>query len=82
MIDYLERTVLPGLSECIVDDFYVTPKHFEENLNTLHGTGFSIQPIFSQSAVVPLPQQSARHRRLVLRRRRRAPGRGDAGRAV
>ena len=47
---YLERTVLPGLSEWIVDDFYVTPKHFEQNLNTLHGTGFSIAPIFSQSA--------------------------------
>ncbi|MGN6726401.1 MAG: phytoene desaturase family protein [Tepidisphaeraceae bacterium] len=49
-VKYLERTVLPGLSECIVDDFYVTPKHFEQNLNTLHGTGFSIAPIFSQSA--------------------------------
>ena len=49
-VKYLERAVLPGLSECIVDDFYVTPKHFEQNLNTLHGTGFSIAPIFSQSA--------------------------------
>jgi phytoene desaturase len=49
-VKYLERTTLPGLSACIVDDFYVTPKHFEQNLNTLHGTGFSIAPIFSQSA--------------------------------
>ena len=49
-VEYLEKTTLPGLSECIVDDFYVTPKHFEQNLNTLHGSGFSIQPIFSQSA--------------------------------
>lgn len=49
-VKYLERTTLPGLSECIVDDFYVTPEHFAKNLNTLHGTGFSIQPIFSQSA--------------------------------
>jgi phytoene desaturase len=49
-VKYLERTCLPGLSECICEDFYVTPNHFEKNLNTLHGSGFSIQPIFSQSA--------------------------------
>lgn len=50
VIRYLERTVLPGLSECIVGDFFVTPEHFRDNLNTMHGTGFSIQPIFRQSA--------------------------------
>ena len=49
-VRYLERTTLPRLSETIIDDFYVTPDHFEKNLNTLHGSGFSIQPIFSQSA--------------------------------
>ncbi|HEX8343032.1 MAG TPA: phytoene desaturase family protein [Tepidisphaeraceae bacterium] len=49
-VRYLEKTCLPGLSECIVDDFYVTPEHFEKNLNSMHGAGFSIQPIFSQSA--------------------------------
>lgn len=49
-VDYLSRTELPGLRDCITDDFYVTPDHFEKNLNTHHGTGFSIQPIFSQSA--------------------------------
>lgn len=30
-------TVLPKLSETIVDDFYVTPDHFEKNLNSMHG---------------------------------------------
>lgn len=50
VVDYLERTVLPGLSACIVDPFYVTPEHFKTNLNTMHGTGFSVQPIFRQSA--------------------------------
>lgn len=49
-VKYLERTILPNLSQTIVDDFYVTPDHFEKNLNSLHGAGFSIQPIFSQSA--------------------------------
>jgi phytoene desaturase len=49
-VRYLERTVLPGLSNEIVDEFFVTPEHFAKNLNTLHGSGFSIQPLFSQSA--------------------------------
>jgi phytoene desaturase len=49
-VAYLERTCLPELSKTIVDDFYVTPDHFQKNLNSMHGAGFSIQPIFSQSA--------------------------------
>lgn len=49
-VRYLERTELPGLSSCIVEDFYVTPEHFAKNLNSMHGAGFSIQPLFSQSA--------------------------------
>jgi phytoene desaturase len=49
-VRYLQRTILPGLADCIVDDFWVTPDHFAHNLNTMHGSGFSIQPTFSQSA--------------------------------
>lgn len=49
-VEFLSRTELPELEKYITEDFYVTPDHFEKNLNTLHGTGFSIQPIFSQSA--------------------------------
>ncbi|MEM6562173.1 MAG: phytoene desaturase family protein [Planctomycetota bacterium] len=50
VVRYLERTCLPGLSDCITGDFYVTPDHFRDNLNTHFGSGFSIQPIFKQSA--------------------------------
>jgi phytoene desaturase len=50
VVKYLERVALPGLRECIVEDFYVTPKYFRDELNTMHGTGFSIQPTFRQSA--------------------------------
>jgi phytoene desaturase len=50
VVQFLERTHLPGLSQCITEDFYVTPEHFRDNLNTMHGTGFSIQPTFTQSA--------------------------------
>jgi phytoene desaturase len=48
-LDHLERTVLPGLRETIVDDFFVTPEYFRDNLNSMHGAGFSIQPLMSQS---------------------------------
>ncbi|MGA1711426.1 MAG: phytoene desaturase family protein [bacterium] len=50
VVKELERTLLPGLSECITEDFFVTPDYFEQELLTRHGTGFSIQPLFTQSA--------------------------------
>ncbi len=50
VIDKMEKSLLPNLRENIVEDFYLTPDYFEKELNTKHGSGFSIQPKFSQSA--------------------------------
>ena len=50
VIDKMEETLLPNLRENIVEDFYLTPNYFENELNTKYGSGFSIQPKFSQSA--------------------------------
>ena len=50
VIEKMEQTLLPNLRENIVEDFYLTPDYFERDLNTKHGSGFSIQPKFSQSA--------------------------------
>ena len=50
VITKMEQTLLPNLRENIVEDFYLTPDYFEKDLNTKHGSGFSIQPKFSQSA--------------------------------
>jgi phytoene desaturase len=50
VIEKMEKTLLPNLRENIVEDFYLTPDYFERDLNTKHGSGFSIQPKFSQSA--------------------------------
>jgi phytoene desaturase len=50
VIEKMEQTLLPNLRENIVEDFYLTPEYFEKDLNTKHGSGFSIQPKFSQSA--------------------------------
>ena len=50
VIKKMEESLLPNLSENIVEDFYLTPDYFEKELNTKYGSGFSIQPKFTQSA--------------------------------
>ena len=50
IIDKMEKALLPNLRENIVEDFYLTPDYFEKELNTKYGSGFSIQPKFTQSA--------------------------------
>ena len=50
VIEKMEKDLMPNLSENIVEDFYLTPDYFEKDLNTKFGSGFSIQPKFTQSA--------------------------------
>ena len=50
VINKMEDDLMPKLRENIVEDFYLTPDYFEKDLNTKYGSGFSIQPKFSQSA--------------------------------
>jgi len=50
VIDKMEQDLMPDLRKNIVEDFYLTPDYFEKDLNTKYGSGFSIQPKFSQSA--------------------------------
>tara|TARA_Y100001935_G_scaffold209991_1_gene179913 strand:+ start:1401 stop:2861 length:1461 start_codon:yes stop_codon:yes gene_type:complete len=50
IIDKMEKDLMPNLRKNIVEDFYLTPDYFEKDLNTKYGSGFSIQPKFSQSA--------------------------------
>ena len=50
VVKKMEESLLPNLSENIVEDFYLTPDYFEKELNTKYGSGFSIQPKFTQSA--------------------------------
>ena len=46
----LERTILPGLSSCITEDFFKTPEDFKGDYLSVHGAGFSVAPLFRQSA--------------------------------
>ncbi|MDA9644654.1 phytoene desaturase family protein [Candidatus Pelagibacter sp.] len=50
IIDKMENDLMPNLRNNIIEDFYLTPDYFEKDLNTKFGSGFSIQPKFTQSA--------------------------------
>jgi phytoene desaturase len=50
VIDALGQKTLPHLEDHIVDSFFMTPSDFEERYLSPDGAGFSISPIFSQSA--------------------------------
>ena len=46
----LEKTLLPGLLQCITSDFFMTPEDFKSDYLSTHGAGFSVAPLFRQSA--------------------------------
>jgi phytoene desaturase len=50
IVKALEETILPDLSSTIRADFFKTPQDFKEDYLSVHGAGFSIAPIFRQSA--------------------------------
>ena len=50
ILDTLEAHLMPGLKQHLVHAFYMTPLDFQRDYLSLWGSGFSIAPIFSQSA--------------------------------
>jgi phytoene desaturase len=46
----LARTILPGLAETITAEFFMTPEDFRDDYLSAHGAGFSVAPLFRQSA--------------------------------
>ena len=46
----LASTILPDLGDCITSDFYMTPENFRSDYLSAHGAGFSVAPLFRQSA--------------------------------
>ena len=46
----LDDTIMPGLEDTITDDFWMDPEDFKKDYRSMHGAGFSIAPIFVQSA--------------------------------
>ncbi len=50
ILDYLERTCLPGLRENMVTCRHFTPLDFSRELRAHHGSAFSLEPVLTQSA--------------------------------
>jgi len=50
IVNSLDKTIMPSLKENIEADFWMTPQDFKNDYRSMYGAGFSIAPIFSQSA--------------------------------
>ncbi|HRD67867.1 MAG TPA: phytoene desaturase family protein [Candidatus Competibacter sp.] len=79
IIGSLERTLLPGVREHLVSDFYMTPKDFESRYLSVAGAGFSIAPLFRQSAWFRFHNRAEGPRNLYLVGAGTHPGAGLPG---
>lgn len=50
IVKALSQSILPDLEETITADFYMTPEDFAKDYLSVAGAGFSVAPLFSQSA--------------------------------
>ena len=50
IVEALDKSILPGLASTITSDFYMTPEDFEHDYLSAFGAGFSVAPLFRQSA--------------------------------
>lgn len=50
IVDALDQTILPDLKSHITEDFFMTPNDFGTEYLSSFGAGFSIAPLFRQSA--------------------------------
>lgn len=46
----LSKTILPELESTITAEFFMTPEHFQNDYLSRYGAGFSVSPLFRQSA--------------------------------
>ena len=79
ILEKMDSSVLPGIKNNVTSDFYLTPDYFEKDLATLHGSGFSIQPKFSQSAYFRFHNQSEIFKNLYFVGAGTHPGAGMPG---
>ena len=79
IIEALDKTILPDLKQHIAEDFYMSPVGFKENYLSTHGAGFSIAPIFRQSAWFRFHNQSEKIKNLYVVGAGTHPGAGLPG---
>jgi phytoene desaturase len=79
ILQNLEAKLLPKLREHLVMQFHITPEYFSEQLDSHLGAGFSIQPLFMQSAYFRFHNQSEELENLYLCGAGAHPGAGLPG---
>ena len=50
IVSALDQSILPGLQDSITSEFFMTPENFSNDYLSAHGAGFSVAPLFRQSA--------------------------------
>ena len=75
----LSRTLLPGLEDVMTADFFMTPRDFETRYLSYAGAGFSVAPLFSQSAWFRFHNKAEGLRNLYLVGAGTHPGAGIPG---
>ena len=79
IVKALEETIMPSLSDTITDDFWMTPQDFKNDYRSMHGAGFSIAPLFTQSAWFRYHNQDADFDNLYFAAAGAHPGAGMPG---
>ena len=79
IVSALSRTILPDLEETITSDFWMDPTDFRDDYRSRHGAGFSIAPIFRQSAWFRYRNQDPKIRNLFFTGAGTHPGAGLPG---
>jgi phytoene desaturase len=79
IVDALDRSLLPGLAQSITADFCMTPQGFEESYLSVAGAGFSVSPLFRQSAWFRFHNRAEGPRNLYLVGAGTHPGAGLPG---
>ncbi len=79
LMQTLQQRILPGLEDAIVDDFFLTPQYFQDELLSPLGSGFSITPNLMQSAGFRYPNRSAQLSNLYFAGAGTHPGAGVPG---
>ena len=75
----LDKSILPGLAQTITSDFYMTPEDFSKDYLSVHGAGFSVSPLFRQSAWFRFHNQAEGIKNLYLVGAGTHPGAGVPG---
>ena len=50
LVAFLSKRILPGVEQAIVDEFWLGPEYFKDELLSEAGAGFSLRPTLLQSA--------------------------------